>query len=158
MSQHPEAVVAQLRPHLRSMFWPTVLLLAIAGAYGFFGGGLREEWQQVAAASAAALLALVVWLVPLWRWASHRYTITTQRVIVRSGILVRSRQELALAVCHDVTLRRTALQSIFRSGDLSLNTGGEHPLVLVDVPSAGLVQAALHDLISDRVASRLAVD
>ena len=39
-----------------------------------------------------------------------------------------------------------ALQSMFRSGDVILNAG-QNPVVLRDVPSAGLVREALHDLI-----------
>jgi len=33
-----EVVVARLRPHVRVLFWPTVLLLAVCAAYGYFGG------------------------------------------------------------------------------------------------------------------------
>jgi hypothetical protein len=35
---------------------------------------------------------------------------------------------------------------MFGSGDVRINTGLEHPVVLKDVPGADLVQATLHDL------------
>jgi hypothetical protein len=45
-----------------------------------------------------------------------------------------------------VTVRRAGLQLLFRSGDVRINTGLEHPVVLRDIPDADLVQSALHDL------------
>lgn len=142
-----ERVVARLRPHARAVFWPTALLLAVAAATGFFGGALPEEWQNIAVYCAAALILLTGWLVPVLRWATSSYTITTRRTVVRRGILVRSRQELLHSRARDVTVRKGALQSLFGSGDVLLDSGSEYPVVLADVPSADLVQSALHDLI-----------
>ena len=94
----------------------------------------------------AALLILVLWVIPLLLWLGRNYTITTRRIILRSGFLVRVRQELLHSRSYDVTVRKTGLQSIFGSGDVQINTGLEHPVVLRDIPGADLVQAALHDL------------
>jgi membrane protein YdbS with pleckstrin-like domain len=143
-------VVARLRPHGRALFWPTVLLIALAGSVGFFAGLLPEEWMRLALVGVAALLALVGWLAPLCRWLARRYTITTRRTVVRTGILVRSRQELLHSTVHDLTLRRGALQTVFRSGDVVLDSGMDRPVVLADVPSADLVLAVLHDLVESR--------
>jgi uncharacterized membrane protein YdbT with pleckstrin-like domain len=141
-----ETVVARLRPHGRAMFLPTVILLALAAAAGYFGGKFSEDWQNTAVLITAAVLAVFGWFVPLVSWLSQNYTITTRRVIVRSGVLVRSRQEVLHALGHDVTVRRSALQALFGSGDVLVSTGLDRPVVLRDVPSAALVQATLHDL------------
>jgi uncharacterized membrane protein YdbT with pleckstrin-like domain len=143
---NPETVVARLRPHVRALFWPTVLLIAVAAVVGFFWGAFTVDWQNALLLGGAGAVLLVGWLAPLLRWLARRYTITTRRTIVSGGILRRTRQELLHARVHDITVSRTLLQSVFRSGDVILETGGEHPVVLVDVPSADLVQAALHDL------------
>jgi len=143
----PETVVARLRPHTRALFWPTVLLVAVAAALGFLSGTFREEWQNIVMLSVAGVLVLVGWLAPLLRWASRQYTITTRRVVVASGILSRRRDEVLLSRISDVALRRRGLQQVFRSGDVVLNGQLEYPVVLADVPSAGLVQAAIHDLV-----------
>jgi membrane protein YdbS with pleckstrin-like domain len=84
-----ETVVARLRPHARALFWPTMLLLGVAAALGFLSGAFREQWQNAALLGGAAVLVIAGWLAPLLRWASRRYTITTRRIVVRSGILVR---------------------------------------------------------------------
>ena len=144
-----ETVVARLRPHVRALFWPTVLLVVVAGVVGFFWGAFTVDWQNALLLGGAGAVLLVGWLAPLLRWLSRRYTITTRRTMVTSGILRRTRQELLHSRVHDITVSRTILQSVFRSGDVILETGGENPVVLADVPSAGLVQAALHDLDDD---------
>jgi uncharacterized membrane protein YdbT with pleckstrin-like domain len=128
------------------MFLPTVWLIAIAGAAGYFGGSFPEEWQNSAVLIGAAVLAVFGWFIPLVSWLSTNYTITTRRVIVRTGVLVRSRQEALHVLGYDVTLRRNVLQALFRSGDVLINTGLDHPVILRDVPAAALVQATLHDL------------
>jgi hypothetical protein len=43
-------------------------------------------------------------------------------------------------------VRKTGLQTVFGSGDVQINTGLEHPVILRDIPTPDLVQAALHDL------------
>ncbi len=142
----PESVVARLRPHGRAMFLPSLALIATAGAASFFYGSFREEWQNLAVIGLAALAVLLFWLLPLLFWLGRNYTITTRRIILRSGFAVRVRQELLHSRGYDVTVRKNSVQALFRSGDVQINTGLDHPVVLRDVPNVDLVQAVLHDL------------
>lgn len=89
---------------------------------------------------------LLTWLLPLFRWLAQRYIITTRRIIIRSGTFTRMRQELLHSRGYDVIVRKRSVQSLFGSGDVLINTGLDHPVMLRDVPSADLVQGALHDL------------
>ncbi len=86
MSERTEVVVARLRPHARVLLWPTLLLLLVAAALGFFAGTFREQWQNTVLLCVAGAVALVGWLVPLLRWSSRNYTITTRRVVVASAL------------------------------------------------------------------------
>lgn len=95
---------------------------------------------------AGGLVALLAFVLPLLSWLGHNYTITTRRIVIRSGLLVRTRQELLHSRGYDIVVRRSGLQLLFRSGDVRINTGLEHPVVLHDIPDADLVQSALHDL------------
>jgi uncharacterized membrane protein YdbT with pleckstrin-like domain len=142
----PEAVVARLRPHGRALFWPSVALILILAATGYFYGSFSEAWQNLAVLAGALLLGLLLWLLPLLYWLGRHYTITTRRIVLRSGFFVRVRQELLHSRGYDVTVRKNAVQSMFRSGDVLINTGLDRPIVLRDVPSADLVQSAIHDL------------
>jgi len=144
-----ETVVARLRSHARAMVWPTLGLIAIVALAGYFGGSFDSAWVNILIFAAAPLLAFFVWLVPLFAWLGRNYTITTRRIVLRSGFLVRVRQELMHSRGYDVTVRKTALQSMFGCGDVLINSGQEHPVILRDVPDADLVQAALHDLMEE---------
>lgn len=141
-----EHVIARLRRHGRMLFWPTILLLAVAAAAGYLSGQMPEDWQSITVLVVAALLVLVGFIVPLLAWLSRRYTITTRRVILRHGFFVRVRQEVMHSRGYDVSVRRSWLQSAFRSGDILISTGQERPIVLRDVPNATLVQRTLHEL------------
>ena len=155
--QVPETVVARLRPHARALFWPSVFLIALSGGTAYFSSVVPEPWQETAVLAAGGLLAVLLWLLPLLSWLAHRYTITTRRLVIRSGILVRHRQEILHSRSYDLVVRQNAVQSLFRSGDVHINTGLEHPVVLRDVPGVDLVQAALTDLMeqnSNPIASR----
>lgn len=142
----PEAVVARLRSHGRALVWPCLVLVADAAALGYFGGTFAEAWLNWLVLAAAVLVAVLLFLVPLIAWLGRNYTITTRRIVLRSGVFVRTRQELLHSRGYDVTVRTAGLQAMFGSGDVLINTGLEHPVVLRDVPGAALVQATLHDL------------
>ncbi|HTE60446.1 MAG TPA: PH domain-containing protein [Solirubrobacteraceae bacterium] len=142
----PEAVVARLRPHARALFWPTVALLALVAATAYFAGSFPEDWQNWTVLGASAVLVLLLFFAPLLAWLGRSYTITTRRIVLRHGLLVRTRQELLHSRGYDVTVRQNGLQQVFRSGDVLINTGLDHPIVLRDIPAADLVQSALHEL------------
>ncbi|MDF2444038.1 MAG: hypothetical protein JWR01_2241, partial [Subtercola sp.] len=145
----PEQVVARYRRHGRALFWPTLALIVIAGAGGYFLGRLPEEWQNLTALGAAVVLALLCWLLPTLRWLSGRTTVTTRRVITVRGLVIRERQEASLLRGHDVTVRRHGLQALFRSADVTIHSGSEHPLVARDLPDAALIARALTELGDD---------
>ena len=142
----PEAVVARLRPHARRLVFPAVALIVASGTFGYLYGTFDEFWQNLAVLVAAVLVAVLLFLLPLFTWLGSHYTITTRRIVIRNGFLVRTRQEMLHSRGYDVTVRKTALQSVFGSGTIEINTGLDRPVVLRDVPSADLVQSALHDL------------
>ena len=145
-AQDSERIVARLRPHGRVLFWPSLILIASTTAMAYFTGSFPEAWQNIAVFGGGVLAILVLWLLPLVAWLGTRYTITTRRVVLRRGFFVRTRQELLHSRGYDIVVRKNAMQSLFGCGDVRINTGLEHPVVLRDVPSADLVQGVLHDL------------
>jgi uncharacterized membrane protein YdbT with pleckstrin-like domain len=144
-----ERVVARLRQHARRMFWPAVALIGISGSAAYFGSALGG-WLAPLIWVSALLLAIVLFLIPLGNWLATRYTVTTRRVIMRRGLFVRERRELLHSRAHAVTVRTSWLQGLFRSGTIVMesidNTAAAR---LRDVPHAGIVSEALHDLIEN---------
>lgn len=141
-----ERVIARLRPHARVLFWPSLLLIAASGAAAYLAGMFEEQWMNAAVVAGGILLVVLLWLVPLLVWLGRRYTVTTRRIVLHHGVFTRTRQELLHSRGYDITVRKNALQSMFRSGDVLINTGLDRPVVLKDVPDADLVQGSLSDL------------
>ncbi|MCD2444087.1 PH domain-containing protein [Agromyces sp. SYSU K20354] len=148
-AQPAERVVARVRRHARVLILPALLLILVTGATTYAVGILDEGWQQLAAVGAAVFLVLLGCLLPFLAWLTHRATITTRRLILRSGIFVRVREEVLHNRANDVSVRRTWGQGAFGSGDVRIDIGRERPVVLKDVPKPQLVQAALLELIED---------
>ena len=141
-----EHTVARMHSSARRLVWPALAVVAVVGGYGYAAGRLREPWQNTALPYVALALVLLLGVVPYLHWLSRVYIITTRRLVVRSGFVIRSRQEVLLTRGFDVTMRRGPLQALVGSGTLFIDTGAEDPVVLRDVPSAKLVQATLADL------------
>lgn len=154
----PERVVARFRRHARVLILPVLLLIAVAGVAVYALLVLTEVWQLVAVGAGAVLVVVLGTLLPFLAWLTRRWTLTTRRIIQRSGLFARSRQELQLHRAHEVTVRRTPGQRMFGAGDVRITTAHERPLVLHDVPAPLAVQAALDELIDrshrDAVAER----
>lgn len=144
-----ERVVARLRRHARVLILPVLLLMATAGAATYAVLVLPELWQRLAAGAVALLVVLFGCLLPFLAWLTRRTTITTRRIIMRSGVFARERRELLHSRGYDVVVRRTWIQGTFGSGDVRINTGHEHPFVIADVPNPFQVQAALHELMEE---------
>ena len=144
-----ERVVARVRRHARILILPAALLIVVAGVATYAIAVAAEPWQDLAIAGVATLVVLVGSFLPFLSWLTRRTTITTRRVILRSGIFVRVRQELLHGRGYDVTVRRSWAQGAFGSGDVRIDTGGERPVVLKDVPKPELVQGALHELVEE---------
>lgn len=143
----PERVVARVRRHGRVLIVPVLLLIVVAGVSAYAIFALPEVWQRLAVGAGAILVVLLGTLLPFLSWLTRRWTLTNRRIILRSGVFARSRQELVLHRAHDVAVRRTPGQRMFGSGDVRISTAHERPLVLHDVPRPLVVQAALDELI-----------
>ena len=147
--REPETIVAELRPSAGALVVPSILLVAVAAAVGYFFFRL-EGWQRWALLGAAALVVLLGVVVPLWAWSSRRYTITTRRTVLREGMIARGRREVLHARVIEVVLRRSAAQRLAGSGDVLLELGQGRTAVLRSVRSPRLVQEALTDLVEAR--------
>lgn len=143
----PELRIARVRPQARGMVWPALLLIALAGAVGFFSGNLPEPFTDLMLWSAAGIVVLLLVVLPYLRWLAHAYTITTRRVIETSGLLVRRRGELSHIRGYAINETRGPLQRLGRSGTLTLSNGVDPSLRLRNIPNVSLV----HEVLADQV-------
>ena len=141
----PELRVARFRGHARRLFWSALALIAVAGACGWLWDNLPapfENWMLLAAAAGVVLLLV---LLPFLSWWARVYTITTRRVMARSGIFASRHQELTHVRGYTITEKRGILQRMWGAGTLTLSNGVDDPMRLIDIPSVALVREALVD-------------
>jgi uncharacterized membrane protein YdbT with pleckstrin-like domain len=149
-----EEVVRHLHPHWLTVFWPVVVFLALVGAASFGAalvpeGDQRGLWRLVIVA-VAFVLGLFFVAVPLLRWRTTHYVITTHRLLYRTGILSRHGRDIGLSRITDVSYRQTLWDRIINSGTLSIETAGEGgPTVFSAIPDSDGVQQLLNQLVEE---------
>lgn len=142
-----ERLVARFHRHARHLFWSALVLVVVCGAAAYFYDNLPapfENWMLLA--GGVALIVLLV-LVPWCVWLSRTYTVTTRRVIVRTGVGARRTREMSHTRGYTIDVRRGILQRMSGTGTITLSNGVDAPLRLVDVPDAALVHETLADQI-----------
>lgn len=145
----PESVVFRSHRHGRRLVLPVIVLCAVAAAAGFWAGALPEAWMNLAVAAGAVLIALLLGLGPIVGWLADRITVTTRRVIMHRGVLIRRRSEIPLSRIREVRSRRGIGQRMVGSGDIELFVGAEPPTRLHDLPAVERAVDALQELIEE---------
>lgn len=114
--------------------------------------GLSVRWTPWLVAGcvlAAALVWLGFCLPRLLRWRSTRYTLTSRRLVARSGMWKRRVSQVNLASVRNITVQETVLQRLFRSGNISLETGYQGAVLFPDVPEVARFRDFILDAIED---------
>ncbi|MEN2738068.1 PH domain-containing protein [Microbacterium sp. X-17] len=140
-----ELLIARVRQHPRRLFWSALVLIAVGGACGFFYGNLPEPLANWMLLTAAAVVILLLVLLPYVSWLSRTYTITTRRVIARSGLFVRRSTELTHVRGYTIAVRRGPLQRLWGIGTLRLSDGLGATFVIKDVADSALIHEVLVD-------------
>ena len=89
-------------------------------------------------------------MVPLLRWRTTHYVITTHRLLFREGILTRRGRDLGLSRITDVSYRQTLWERIINSGTLTIESAGDSgATVLRQIPDSDGVQQLLNHMIEE---------
>jgi uncharacterized membrane protein YdbT with pleckstrin-like domain len=149
-----EEVVRHLHPHWLTVFWPVVRFLLIVGAASFAAAlipaGAQQATLRLAVVGVAAVLVLVTVVVPLLRWRTTHYVITTHRLLFREGILSRHGRDIGLARITDVSYRQTLWDRIINSGTLTIESAGDSgATVLKQLPDSEGVQQLLNHMVEE---------
>jgi membrane protein YdbS with pleckstrin-like domain len=143
-----EDVVMELHEHAKAVAWPFVLLLLLIGAVGaaFL---LSPDPVVVGVVAAVAVVVAAVWVVVPWlRWRTTSYTVTTQRIAMRSGILTRVGRDIPLYRINDLALEKDLLDRVLGCGTLVVSDATEKQgMVLRDVPRVDDVHVQLQELL-----------
>ncbi len=147
-----EQRVLLLYPHWKTLIGPAALAVIVVAAAlvveAVIPAGQAAGVERLVVA-AIAILALMLWLmVPILRWRTTTYELTTRRLRVREGILTRRGRDIPLARINDVSFRKGPLDRLLGSGQLVVESAGEHgQIVLGDIPRVEVAQATLFQLV-----------
>lgn len=157
-----EELVLDLHPHWRRLVVPFLGVPTVAAAttFALLTGPVTAGFRYAVLALAAVVLVAVS-VLPYLRWRTTRYLVTDRRVLGRSGILTRTGSDVPLYRVEDVHYENSLADRVLRSGDLVLESAGEHGgLRLVDVPRVEQVTRTISSLLEsyDRRRRELPVD
>jgi uncharacterized membrane protein YdbT with pleckstrin-like domain len=148
-----EQPVLLLHPHWKTLIRP-VLVAVLVVAIALVAEALPSGSDAAAirgAVGVVAVLFLMAWLiVPVLRWRTTTYELTTKRLRTRFGVVTRHGRDIPLTRISDVSFQTGVLDRLLGSGRLVVESAGEHgQIVLRDIPHVEEVQATLFSLVED---------
>ncbi|MEX1165189.1 MAG: PH domain-containing protein [Nitriliruptor sp.] len=139
-----EEIVRQFRPHWRvllpALAW--AMLLTAAVTVGFFASEPPVPWVVLA-------VAVVLWLAIAGRavlnyWFTN-YVLTTERIIVRRGMIARSGTEIPLENINNVLFSQSVVERLLGYGDVLLESAGtQGQSRLADIPDPEHFQSQVY--------------
>jgi uncharacterized membrane protein YdbT with pleckstrin-like domain len=146
-----ESVLAELRPHWKALVGPgfATLVIAVATGFGFARiKGASWRWTVVG-------IALLVWFLVAGmsaiRWRFTEYVLTNERLIARRGVIAKTAKDIPLETINDITFHQTILDRVLGSGDLVLESAGEHGQeIFDDIPHPAWMQKEIYAAVEQR--------
>lgn len=139
-----EEIVREFRPHwkvlLPALGW--AMLLAAASGIAFAALALDlARWSPV--------VAVALWLLVVGRsvldYLFTNYVLTTERIIVRSGVIARTGSEIPLESVVNVLFSQTVIERLLGYGDVTLESAGvQGRSVLDDIPDPEAFQSQVY--------------
>jgi membrane protein YdbS with pleckstrin-like domain len=118
-----EDILQQFRPHWRVLLPVLAWAMAFAALGGMAFRALDPPWRSIAIGGAVAL-----WLVSSTRslldWWFTNYVLTTERIVVRRGMIARTGTEIPLEQITNVLFSQTVIERLLGYGDVILEAAG----------------------------------
>jgi len=145
-----EQVAIDVRPHWKYLAGP---IFAVAVVVVGSVVALVENVPHWAELALAALLVLcLLWLAGRYtRWVTTSFVVTTERLILRKGILRHTVREILLDRLTDITYNQSLLDRMMGCGDILLESPGrDSQEVFPDLPHPVRIQNEIYRLINQR--------
>ncbi|HUP69075.1 MAG TPA: PH domain-containing protein [Acidimicrobiales bacterium] len=137
-----EDVVLDLHPHWWFFVKPTALLVvAIVAAFA-----LRDSNDALRVIATVLALAALIWLATRYAvWANTNFTVTTDRLIYREGVLGKRGKEIPLERLNDIAVNQSLFERMIGAGDVTIESAGERgQQVFADIRKPFLVQNLIY--------------
>jgi len=142
-----EEVVVDVRPHWKYLFGPVLaVVMALAGSVAALVAQV-PHWAELVLAG--ILVLCLLWLAGRYaRWATTTFVVTSERLVLRKGVLRRSGREILIDRLTDISCNQTLTDRILRCGDVLLESPGrDSPEVFPDLPRPMVIQNEIYRLI-----------
>lgn len=149
-----ETRVITLHPHWKVLVGPValaVLILAVA-LVAITAIPFGKAAPIAALVLGGIAIVGVMWslMIPLLRWRTTRYELTSRRLRVREGILSVTGRDIPLSRVTDVSFETTLLDRLLGAGTIVVESPGEHGQVrLTQIPRAQYLQSMLFQLVDE---------
>ncbi|MDN5748230.1 MAG: PH domain-containing protein [Pseudonocardia sp.] len=148
-----ERVVLHQHPHVKMLIVPVLVLLFVVAAAVFLAAVVREQpwapWAWVALAVVGVGLVGRFTVLPVVRWRSTHFVVTSRRVLVREGVLSRQGIDIPMSRINTVQFRHTMMERFLCCGTLVIESASDDPLEFADVPRVQRVHALLYQEVAD---------
>lgn len=158
-----ESVLVSTRTHLKALIAPLLVLMLIAAAAGvvstFTGFAGRAQPLLLVVVWAIAFVLIARWVArPFLTWLTTTYTVTSRRLITRSGLLSRRGHDIPLIRISDVSYEHGLLDRVLGCGTLVISDASEHGrVVLHDIPQVERVHLRISEQLFDNTDPRRGV-
>jgi membrane protein YdbS with pleckstrin-like domain len=145
-----EQLAVDVRPHWKYLARPAfALIVALAGAVAALVENV-PQWAELALA--ALLIVCVAWLgVRYIRWTTTSFAVTSERLVLRKGVLRRTGREIRLDSLTDISYSQSLIDRLLRCGDILLESPGrDSQEVFPDLPHPVSIQNEIYRLLDQR--------
>jgi uncharacterized membrane protein YdbT with pleckstrin-like domain len=112
-----------------------------------------QDWARTGAyvvLGAGLLVSVWFWLVPLLKWRSTIYILTTRRIHMRAGFLAKTGRSIPLERVNDISFESSLWERIIRCGTLKIESGSEQGLMtLKHVPDPEGLKTMVYEAMDD---------
>jgi uncharacterized membrane protein YdbT with pleckstrin-like domain len=142
-----EQIIHQFRPHWKVLLpaFGWALLFAVLVGVAFAALQDRENWMPWTVLGIAVLLWLVLSAKALLDWVFTNYVLTSERIIVRKGMIARSGTEIPLENINNVLFSQRVLERLLGYGDVIVESAGSMgQSVLDNIPDPEAFQSEVY--------------
>lgn len=148
-----EEIVMHKHPHWKILVGPVLLLLIVVGVGSFLaalvGAQTWSPWARLVLGVVGLALVIRLTLLPVIRWRTTHFVITTRRVLVREGLISRRGMDIPMRRINSVEFRHSLFERLLGVGTLVIESASDEPLEFHDIPDVERVHALLYREVAD---------
>jgi membrane protein YdbS with pleckstrin-like domain len=118
-----EEILRQFRPHWKVLLPALVWAMLAAGLIGLATAALDRPTRDMAV-GVAVVLFLLLSTRRIVGWLFTNYVLTSERLVVRSGMVARTGTEIPLEQVTNVLFSQSVLERLLRYGDVTIEAAG----------------------------------